>query len=98
MATNYFENITVNVAAFPVTPQADLGFISQGISMLNLDSTDTIEYSFDGTNLHGDLVPGTGSTGVVFDDRYESKIWFRTSGVTADVRVEAWTNYGKIRA
>jgi hypothetical protein len=91
MATrNYFEEITVDGYAFPTDPQADFGFNSQGFSFINKGTT-TIEYSFDGETVHGNLVSTDESVERVFDFRTECKVWFRIeSGPPSDVRVEAW--------
>lgn len=90
---NYFEVITVGSSSFPATPQVNFEFLSQGFALLNRGSN-TIEYSFDGTNVHGDLNPSDASAGMTFDHRVESKIWFRYSGGTSTVRVEAWGGWG----
>ena len=86
---NYFGVITVDSASFPDTPQVDFGFLSQGFALLNRGAT-IIEYSFDGDTVHGDLNPADSSVSMSFDYRTESKIWFRYSGSSSTVRVEAW--------
>jgi len=88
---NYFTNLLVDGYAFPDTPQVNLGFNSQGIAFLNKSSIYTIQYSFNGTTIHGDLDPADESKGIIFDHRIESKIWFRAVGGYATVRVEAWS-------
>lgn len=87
---NYFQNILVDGYAFPTKPQANWKFNSQGIALLNR-GTHIIQYSFNGTDLHGDLRPGDPSRGIIFDNRVESKIFFRgVDGYGDFVRVEAW--------
>ena len=86
---NYFEVIAVDGYAFPAEPQAVFGFNSQGFMLLNRGAH-VIEYSFDGTALHGDLNPADASRGVVFDMRAECKVWFRSLDGYGTVRVEAW--------
>lgn len=92
---NYFDNLTVDGYAFPVRPQVSFGFISNGFSFLNTDATNTVQYSFDGYSLHGDLVPGTAAAGMFFDMRHESKAWFRRIAGPVNVRVEAWGDWGR---
>ena len=92
---NYFNNLTVDGYAFPATPQVNFDFISDGITFLNRDTTATFQYSFDGTNIHGDLVPNTPVAGVTFDNRVESKVWFRGVDGYGIVRVEAWGGWGR---
>jgi len=90
---NYFNEVTVDGYDFPTQPQANFHFNSQGFSLLNRGSY-TIEYSFDGTTLHGDLDPTDESKGLTFDFRVENKVWFRAVGGYSIVRVEAWGGYG----
>ena len=91
---NYFNVITVDGYDFPTVPQVSIGFLSQGISFLNRGSY-TLEYSFNGTDIHGDLNPTDSSIGMFFDNRIESKIFFRAVDGYGDVRVEAWGSYGR---
>jgi len=91
---NYFDVVTVDGYDFPVVPQANFSFLSTAISFLNRSSY-VIEYSFDGTTLHGDLNPSDSSSGVMCDNRVESKVWFRAVDGYGDVRVEAWGNSGR---
>lgn len=88
---NYFNEISVDGYDFPTTPQVNFGFISQGIALLNRGSH-TIQYSFGDGNgtVHGDLNPGDSSKGIIFDERFESKIFFRAVDGYGTVRVEAW--------
>ena len=86
---NYFSVITVDGYSFPTNSQVNFDFVAQGISFLNR-GTHTIQYSFDGTTLHGDLNPSDASKGLVFDSRYENRVWFRGLDGYGDVRVESW--------
>ena len=55
------------------------------------EGSETIEYSFNGNRLHGDLIPGTPTAALSFDNRPISKMWFRVpSGNPSTIRVEAW--------
>lgn len=91
---NYFEVVTVDVAAFPTDPQSDFGFFAQGFSFVNRGAA-VIEYSFDGTNVHGDLNNTDESVERLFVSRMECKVWFRVSAGSHDVRVEAWGGWGR---
>jgi len=86
---NYFDEVTVDVAVFPSAPQVNFEFLSQGFSFLNTGAN-IVEYSFDGDIVHGNLNPSDASAGLVFDNRVESKVWFRYVGGASTVRVEAW--------
>lgn len=95
---NYFNNLTVDGYAFPTTPQVNFNFNSNGFTFLTKGTvaSNTIEYSFDGYNTHGDLVPGSAAAGVTFDMRHESKVWFRRiGGPSVTVRIEAWGDWGR---
>ena len=91
---NYFSVLNVDGYDFPTTPQVSFGFISQGFSFLNRGSK-TIQYSFDGSTLHGDLNPSDNSVFLSFNNRYECKIWFRGDDGYGTVRIEAWGNFGR---
>lgn len=86
---NYFKIFTVDGYGFPSAPQVSFGFNAKGFSLLNRGLF-PIEYSFDGTHLHGDLSPYDASKGLVFDDRTECKVFFRAVDGYSIVRVEAW--------
>jgi hypothetical protein len=91
---NYFSVETVDGYSFPEVPQVNFNFLSQGFSFLNRGSN-VIQYSFDGTTLHGDLNPSDSSASITFDHRIESKVWFRGGDGYGDVRVEAWGGWGR---
>ena len=92
---NHFEVITVNSSTFSLNQSVAFGFISAGFSLLNR-GTRIIEYSFDGVTVHGDLNPADSSNYLVFENRTESRIWFRVqTGIATDVRVEAWGGWGR---
>jgi len=77
-------------------PDIIIRFSTQGFSLINYGATssNSIEYSFNGTTVAGDMVPGTPTAALVFDYRTVDMIWFRLkAGSTGpvDVRVEAWS-------
>ncbi len=87
MTTNFFTRVTVSGASFPSTADVNLSG-NTSFSLIN-EGTGTIEYSFDGSTLHGDLVATTPSAAMTFTDRGFSLIWFRLkSGATSSIRVE----------
>jgi hypothetical protein len=88
---NYFKNILVDSYGWTATPQASWDFNSTGIALLNR-SRFTIQYSFGDAdmNVHGDLVPGDPSRGIIFDNRVESKVFFRSVDGYGYVRCESW--------
>lgn len=90
--TNFFEKFDVSSTSFDVL--ASWNFISVGIALMveSNNSDDIIQYSFDGETVHGDMRPLFPSEAIIFDNRAQSKVWFRraTPGDAVTVRVEAW--------
>lgn len=87
---NYFFNELVDAYDFPTIPQVNFDFNSEGFTLINRGLW-VIQYSFDGSTLHGDLDPSDATKGLAFDARTESKIWFRVIDGYSIVRVEAWS-------
>lgn len=92
---NFFTKVNVSSTSFQAAGQKiSWDFTSIGIAIMNESKTDSdiIEYSFDGTNVHGDMTPGLPSAGIIFDNRCENTIWFRLKqeGIPITVRVETW--------
>lgn len=103
---NYYEIISVNWPQFGAPdgytvedgygPDVFITFQTQGLSFINYgtNATDIVEYSFNGTTVHGDMIPYTPSASLVFDNRITNSIWFRLKpGATGpvNIRVEAWS-------
>lgn len=90
--SNFFGKYRVSSTSFEVV--AIWNFTSIGIALMveSNDVTDVIQYSFDGETVHGDMTPTMPSEGIIFDNRFQSKVWFRraTPGDGVLVRVEAW--------
>jgi len=91
---NYFHKFHVASTEFKLF--ATWNFTSVGIALMveSNNSADVIEYSFDGETVHGDMTPKMPSEAIIFDNRAQSKIWFRRviPGIPVLVRVEAWRN------
>ena len=91
---NFFTKLQISSTSFTTAQRAKWGFNSVGLALLveSNDATDVVQYSFDGTNVHGDLTPLLPSEGIVFDNRFENNVWFRraTPGDAVIVRIEAW--------
>jgi hypothetical protein len=87
---NFFAKPTISDTGFPASPQVMINLAThvQGFS-ITLTSGAQVEYSFNGTTLHGDLVAAEGTKSVQFNNRTATKIFFR-SAAGATVRVEAW--------
>jgi autotransporter translocation and assembly factor TamB len=92
---NKFSRITIDGYAFPADPHVNFDFRHSNLSFsLVLESgTGIVEYSFNGTTLHGDLQIGTPTEAIFFDNRPISKIWLRAKNAGAFgaiVRIEGW--------
>lgn len=90
--SNFFGKYNVLSTSFEVV--ATWNFTSIGIALMveSNNVNDVIQYSFDGETVHGDMTPTMPSEGIVFDNRFQSKVWFRraTPGDSVLVRVESW--------
>lgn len=76
-------------------PDIVVSFSTTAVSFMNLEATSTsaVEYSFNGTDVHGDITPGTPSASLIFNNRIVSLIWFRIKAGSmgpAAIRIEAW--------
>lgn len=98
---NFFEKISVTNTTFGVSgdgylcdmiidfPVAGLILHTEGTS------TNTVEYSFNGNHVHGELIPGSGRATLTFLNRKVTAIWFRVkagSVAPITVSVEAWAD------
>jgi len=102
---NFYQILPVNWTQFGASdgytvedgygPDIIIPFPTQAVTFVNYGATssNTIEYSFNGTTVHGDMVPGTSTGSCVFDFRTVSTIWFRLkagSSGPVNIRIEAW--------
>lgn len=86
---NFFQRLTVSNSTFNTTPDVSFNIQNPSFSLINEASSGTIQYSFDGVNVHGDLVASTVSSALAFNNRGYSVIWFKTTSATCNIRVEA---------
>jgi hypothetical protein len=96
---NYFTKVTVTWSAFGgssadgSSPDLIIPFPTQGLMLLNEDSTNIVEVSFNGNTLHDELNPAQPSKGIAYDNRVNSLVWLRLktgSAGPAIVSVRAW--------
>jgi hypothetical protein len=89
---NTFERITVDGYAFSTDPNVIFDYRHSNLSFSMVwEGTGVIQYSFNGSTVHGDMTSGAATAAMFFDDRPIGKIWFRIStGVGGTVRVEGW--------
>lgn len=88
---NLFRLVTVTNTAFNTESDVKMTIRGQNhFSLVNYGSA-TVQYSFNGVDVFGDLRNGTPTAALTFQNRSISEIWFRlTSPGSVEVRVEAW--------
>lgn len=81
---NFFQVVAVTAGSFTVDPDVQIAFRGARRMMFVCPAGTNVEYSFNGTTVHGRI-----SSGQIFnfDIRGEDKIWFQGSGT---VDVHAW--------
>jgi hypothetical protein len=104
---NYFNKFTVTWSNFGGgnngNPDGFISFSTQSMQFINLTvaqmasptypGTSVVEYSFNGTTVHGELGSCLQNTYLDFENRVASLIWFRLqsgSSGTVVVSVQAW--------
>jgi len=101
---NFFQRLNVSATSFGggsidgYQPDMIITFTTQGVIFLNENATASgkiVEYSFNGTTVHGELDVSTGSLTkmLTFNNRVISKIWFRVKSGSSGpipISVQAW--------
>ncbi len=83
---NFFKKLVVNSLTFQDNCDIFIPFPTQVVTF-NLEGAGSVQYSFNGNIMHGDMTSGQRSANLKFENRVVSKIWFQGSGT---VRIEAW--------
>ena len=89
---NFFKKMTVVATEFGDQsidgnqPDMIITFPTYTVTF-QLETDGSVEYSFNGTTVHGDMTAGRFSANLIFENRVISKIWFKGAGI---VRIEAW--------
>jgi len=91
---NFFQKVSVSQGGTAFATNADIiiTFTSQEVMFVNL-GTGTVEYSFNGFNVHGELNSANVTANLTFENRVIAKIWFRVqtgSSGPITVSVQAW--------
>lgn len=97
---NFFKRIAVSATGVNFGPSADgyrpdiqLSFTPATVMFLN-EGTGTVEYSFNGFTVHGELTDSNPSKQMIFQNRIINKIWFRVKSGSSgpiNIRVDAWS-------
>lgn len=101
---NFFKRVAVSNTTFGVStdgyqPDIIITFptVSGGVIFTTEGlSTNTVEYSFNGNTVHGELIPGTTSDRrtLTFYHRNVSMVWFRVKAGSSgpiNIVIEAWS-------
>lgn len=95
---NYYQKFNVSATDFGSTsvdgnqPDAIITFPTQNVLFFN-EGTGVVEYSFNGTTVHGEMDSTQASKSLAFPSRVISMIWFRVrsgSSGPITIRVDAW--------
>ena len=91
--SNYFSKVIVTSDGYWNTNcDIIIPFSTQTVMFLNL-GTGVVEFSFNGSQIHGELNSGNPSAGMVWDNRTIAKVWFRVqagSSAPITVSIMAW--------
>lgn len=84
---NFFNKVTVTASNFDgYNSDITIPFSTHGVTFF-LESGSSVQYSFNGTTVHGDMTSGLASAALTFLNRPVCRVWFKGTGV---VRIEAW--------
>lgn len=87
---NIFKKVAVTATDFTSVPQVTINMRGQDGLLMILESGDPVEYSFNGNTVHGDMTANTPTEKLQFDHRRISHVWFRTTGTSSNIWVNAW--------
>lgn len=96
---NYYTKLAVSATTFGGSsvdgyqPDIIIKFPTYGLIFLN-EGSGVVEYSFNGTTIHGELDSTKASSGLSFDNRVVSLAWFRVkAGSTGpiNISIHAWS-------
>jgi hypothetical protein len=92
---NFYQKINVTATAFGFSsidgyqPDAIISFPTTACLILNEDSANIVQISFNGVYLAEEINPAI-IKGVAYDNRTISKIWLRVVSGSAVVSIRAW--------
>lgn len=86
---NFYRKLSVVGANFASTSDILITFPTYTVNF-SLESTGVVQYSFNGTDVHGEMDSTKSSKDLSFQNRQLCKIWFKLISGTGTVRIEAW--------
>ena len=86
---NYYKKLTVSSGTFTSNSDVIITFPTYTVNF-SLESTGVVQYSFNGTDIHGEMDSTKSSKDLSFQNRQVTKIWFKLISGAGTVRIEAW--------
>lgn len=86
---NFYRKLTVANSNFNTDADVWITFPTYTVNF-SLESTGVVQYSFNGTDIHGEMDSTKSSKDLSFQNRPVCKIWFKLISGTGTVRIEAW--------
>lgn len=92
---NYFQKLVVTATSFGSNsvsgqqPNVFIWFPTYTLTF-QLEGSGAVQYSFNGTVIHGDMTLGLASANLTFQNRQISLIWFQLVSGSPTIRIEAW--------
>lgn len=84
---NFFQKVSVSNVQFPTSCDVLINLASPTNTIMIYTTSGAVEFSFNGSTLHGESTSGTITGQLEFRNMVASKIWFRGTGT---VCVYAW--------
>ena len=86
----FFEKFLVSSGSFGTEPDLTTNIIDNESLLFINEGTGAVEISFNGTDVHSELNPASGTSSLIANYPSVNKIWFRLkSGAASLVRVQA---------
>lgn len=91
---NHWERVA-DITATSFADFADVAFRFKGAAkeiILTVEGGTTVEYSFNGNTVHGEVIPSSDRSQLIFTRRPAIGMWFKVASGTGIVTVEAWAS------
>lgn len=91
---NYWKRIAdITVTSFEEVAQVEFRFKGAAKEIImTVEGSTRVEYSFNGNTVHGEIIPSSDRSQLIFTRRPAIGIWFKVAAGTGIVTVEAWAS------
>jgi len=86
---NYYQKMDMVSSSFATNADVAITFPTYTVRF-DLETTGVVQYSFNGTDIHGEMDSAQASKSLLFENRQVCKIWFKLVSGSGTVRIEAW--------